>query len=113
MTLAEEFIEGIEFAERDLGSPTFNWQGNDYPLIPSVAEIKRELGDGGFTVDLMLNATIQLQDSEGNLIFPGNVTPSPQQKLTYQGNVYRIIVVKFSPTNSYIRITAMHTTRGV
>ena len=112
MTAAQTYITtGLLYSEDVLGNPIFTWQGNDYISIPSISQFKRELEEGGFSLDDMLVLKVRLFDVNGGDIF--TTQPTPQQIVTYAGKNYRIESLHRDPTLSYIRMVCSSTTRGV
>jgi NAD-dependent DNA ligase len=99
--------------ECQMGTPTFVWQSNTYPLIASVASFKRDLDSGGFATVLMMTATVRIYNCDGTKQF--TTIPQPQQKITYNidGHVYRIDSVRVDPTGSYFRIIAECPFKGI
>ena len=121
MSLRTEIITDLYEIESDLGNPTFIWQGNSYNFIPSISEFNRQLESGGFQIVKLLTATVRKynisdDNDEDDItpIFP-NGTPQPQDKIYYSldGTWYRVESLKTDPTNSYMRIIAHSTTRGL
>jgi|ERR1041385_503953 hypothetical protein len=120
MTPAQTFAaNGIRHIISELGSPYFIWNGQLYSCIASVSQFNRDLVEGGFTVEQMLTLTVPLFDESGGRVFAGETYPQAQEKVTFNGKVYRIENVKqdsifqdgSSPTR--LRIVAMGITRGI
>lgn len=112
MTLAQEIVDGLTEMETDLGSgAVFTFLGQDYACVPSVNEFKRVLDTGGFVIDKLLTLSVQLQDANGNDVFP--TLPVAQQIVTYNGENFRIENTKKHPTGAYVRIIAIGVTRGI
>ena len=118
MSLRAEIISDLQNTENDLGNPTFNWQGNDYNLIPSITDFNRELETGGFQLVRLMTATVRMYDGDDNgfgEVFDSNIIPQPQQKFIYNldGTTFRVESIKRDPTNSYVRMTAHSITKGL
>ncbi len=102
-TFFTEMIADISSINAEWGYPTFQWQGNSYPCIPNAYKVNRELEEGGFVFDLMLEMTVNRYQGEyADPVFPGDVIPQPQDKLTYNGNTFRIQAVMNSPIFNHI-----------
>ena len=117
-TLFQEILNDTLEIQSDMGSPSFSWNGAIYQCIPNAFSYKRELEDGGFVSDLMLELTVSRYNSSNQPIFTGDVIPTPQQTLTYQNNTFRIMTVMNSPVISgangaTIKITAVSVNRGI
>ena len=99
--------------EKDMGSPSFTWQNTTYTFIPSVATFQRALEHGGYETVRLLTGTVRRLNMDGSAVF--TTLPQPQQKMTYNidSQVYRIETVKQDPTQSYIRITASNSFKGI
>ena len=109
----------------DLGTPTFIWGGNTYNCIASVAQFNRDLGDGGFRTQQLLTITCPRYDVNGDSIFPNDVIPQSQQKITFNGIAFRIENVKQDAVYDYgtdgvqstngarLRIVAIDVTKGI
>lgn len=99
--------------ESDMANPTFTWNGTTYPFISSVASFERELESGGFAQVQMMTATVRRFNIDGSAVF--TTLPQAQQKIVYSvdGRTYRIISVRQDPTQSYFRITAECSFRGI
>jgi len=120
--LQTEFCAALQEIEYNLGpngtANTINiYTGpanGTYNCIASVGTFERVLDTGGFITDRMLNLTVKLYDNSGNTTFV-NGYPQPQNLLTYSGdnNSYRIISTKLNSSQSFIRILAECTTRGI
>jgi hypothetical protein len=109
-----EIIGGLMEGESLLGYPAFTWtDGNQYICIPSISEFERELETGGFYTAQMLTMTVRILDEYFNPIFPNGILPDTQQRITYQGKPYRIIITKPHPTGCYMRIIAESPQRGI
>ena len=106
-------IEDIASIISDFGDTTFTWNGNVYPCIASITEFQRDLGDGGFALEKMVNLVVPLEGDCDVLTFPGNILPDAQQLITFQGLQYRIITKKIHPTTAYVRYVARSDTRGI
>jgi len=118
MIATQEFVlEGLSFIEDALGNHTFTWlvDNNDYPCIASVSQFQRTLDTGGFRVEKLLTMTVRQYDLDGNYIFPNNVIPQSEQKLTYNGSQYRILSVHIDTigTGARLRIMAIDTSKGL
>jgi hypothetical protein len=101
-TLFQEMIQDMDSMNKEFGYPVFTWNNATYPCIASTTNLTRDLVEGGFVLDLLLTMTVNRYTTYGQPVFPNDVIPSPQQKLTYNGNVFRIESVKTSPIyNSY------------
>ena len=111
--LFNEIISGQMEIIDDLNTPSIIWNGNSYACIASVSEFRRDLDDGGFVMNKMLTMSIPLEDGNGNLTFSGGILPSPQEKITYQGNTFRIESKHITPTGAYVRYIAAGVTRGI
>jgi len=97
-TLFQEFIEVNNEINAEFGYPVFIWQGNNYNCIPNSYRVSRELEEGGFVSDLMLEIIVNRYDVwTDSPVFPGDVIPAPQQTLQYNGNTFRIQAVMNSP----------------
>ena len=117
MSLRSEICEDLVITEEDLGLPSFTWLGNSYTFIPSITEFNRDLETGGFQLVRLMTATVRMYnyiDEEFEAIF-SNGLPQPQQIINYtlDGTNYRVESVKRDPTNSYFRLIAHSTTRGI
>lgn len=127
-TLHQEIVDGLSEMMVDLGSPTFVWatDGATYPCIASVSQFTRNLEVGGFSTDKLLTMTVPRYDSTGNPTFPSDVIPQPQQKVTFNGDQFRIESVKqdaifdhdsnnnqTTNTGARIRIVGVNTSRGI
>jgi len=120
MTPAQLFVNnGMKHIISELGSPYFTWNNETYACIASVSQFNRDLVEGGFTVEQMLTLTVPLFDESGGRVFSGEVYPEAQDKITFNGKVYRIENVKQdsiledSATPTRLRIVAMGITRGI
>jgi hypothetical protein len=117
MSLRSEICEDLVITEEDLGLPSFTWLGNSYTFIPSITEFNRDLETGGFQLVRLLTATVRIfnyNDDTFEPLFPTGL-PQPQQIINYtlDGTNYRVESVKLDPTNSYFRLVAHSTTRGI
>ena len=103
--------------EYQMGSPTFTWESNSYPFVPSVTEFKRDLDTGGFILIKLMSSTVRLNNLVNHKLEPIFIssTPTAQQKITYSvdGLEYRIESIKFDPTKSYFRMIAEGTAKGI
>lgn len=106
-------VADIMVVENDLSNPVFYWGAQEYPCVPSVNEETRELDEGGFVMDKVLSMVVRLEDTDGNLVFDNNLVPTPQEKVTYNGEAFRIITTKRHPTGAYMRIMAISTVKGI
>jgi len=99
--------------EKHMGNPTFTWNGNTYTCIPSVAEFKRDLETGGFSIVKLLTATVRRLNCSGLAVF--TALPTAQQKITYSidGLQYRIESIHTDPSGSYFRMIAEGTSKGI
>ena len=128
MTLHEQMVEDLKTIHEDMGQPTFVWlhDGNTYPCIASITDIKNDLIEGGFNVEQMVTMTVPRYDSDGNLTFLNDVIPQSQQKIEFNGITFRIDSVRQDTVYSYdefgnqkstsgsrIRIIGTNTTRGL
>lgn len=125
--LHNEMIADIAVIQGELGFPTFVWvkDGATYPCVASVAQFTRDLVEGGFTVDQLLTMTVPRYDTQGSPTFPNDIIPEAQQRITFQGQPYRIENVKQDSVYDYdssgtptstgarLRIVAINTTRGI
>ena len=111
--LQYNIIEGLLFVERDLGNPTFAFNGTNYPFIPSISEFKRELDTGGFALIKLLQGTVRILNKDGTNQF--TTLPTAQQKITYSidGLAYRIETIKIDPTNTHFRMIAEGIAKGI
>ena len=109
-------IKGQEYMEKALGNNTFTWlfDNNQYPCVASIVDYKRELDEGGFTIDKLLNMTVRQFDSFGNPVFVNGI-PQSQQKLIFTGQTFRILNVEIDNigTGARIIIHAVCPNRGV
>lgn len=126
-TLFEEMIEDLQSMNNEFGLPSFQWPigGPAYPCIASVTQFKRDLVEGGFTLDQLITMTISRYNQFGQPVFPNDVIPSPQQKITFNGTIFRIDIVtpdsvynhqdgvQTSPTGATIKIIGVSATRGI
>ena len=121
-TLQQNIVRDLKDIEDEMGSPSFQWQGSTYNFIPSITEVKRDLDNGGFVIDLLMSSTvrsfdIQCDDDGEEILVPTflNGYPSSQQKIVYtlDGNTYRIQLIKMDPTNSYFRMIGVCPNRGI
>ena len=117
-TLFQEILSDTQEIQSDMGNPSFTWNGAIYQCIPNAFEYKKDLEDGGFATDLMLELTVSRYNSLNQPVFSGDQIPKPQDKLTYQNNSFRIITVMDSPVinNAYgvtLKIVAVCSTRGI
>ena len=124
-TLHQEMIEDMGSINADLGAPSFTWNGGTYNCIANVAQFNRDLGDGGFRTQQLLTITVPRYDIEGNTIFPGDVIPQSQQKITFNGIQFRIENIKQDAVYDYgtdgvqstngarLRIVAIDVTKGI
>ena len=118
MSLRKEIIRDLQVMENDLCNPTFTWQGNSYIFIPSITMFNRTLDTGGFQLIRLLTATVRKfnLDCDDNFeaIFV-NGMPQPQQTFTYNldGTNYRVESIKGDPTDSYFRMIAHSTSKGI
>lgn len=108
----------LQVIENDLGNPTFIFNGNSYNFIPSISEFQRELDTGGYKIVKLLTASVRkfTYNTKTKVYTPIFTTiPSAQNIITYSldGTNYRIESIKHDPTNSYFRITAASTTKGI
>jgi len=127
--LRRTIIEDLKYQEQELNYPTFTWQGSTYNFIPSISEFKRDLDRGGYEIVKLLTATVRKYDFNEDIesdyngedisncfisLYP-NGYPTAQNIIMYSMDNanYRIEVVKNDPTNAYMRITAVSTTRGL
>jgi len=118
MSLRSEIVTDLQVIESDLSNPTFTWSGSSYNFIPSISEFKRDLETGGFQIVKLLTATVRKYDVDEDDVFTGlfqSGYPTAQNIITYSldGTNYRIESVKHDPTNSYFRIIAHSTTKGL
>lgn len=113
-------IEGLLEIEQDLDNPSFKWQGATYNFIPSITDFNRQLETGGYQLVRLLTATVRKFDKDEDdcnglspIFFSG--IPQPQQIITYtlDNTNYRIEQIKQDVTNSYFRMVAHSTTRGI
>ena len=122
MNLQNEITQDLIRVEEELGYPTFSWNGNTYNFIPSISDFNRELESGGFQLVRLLSATVRLNSityndvlNETTLVPVFNNLPLPQQVIVYNldGVKYRIESLKRDPTNSYFRLVAHSTLKGL
>ena len=111
--LQTNITKDLKSIEEQMGNPTFTWQNNTYPIVASVASFDRQLESGGFAVDLLLTGTVRINNLNGSKQV--TTIPQPQQKLVYNvdGRTYRINTVHQDPTQSYFRIIARGTFKGI
>lgn len=112
--LQTNIVQDLLYIETDLGSPKFNFQGVNYPFIPSITSFTRELESGGYYVAKLLSATVRILNCDGSNQFPGAL-PTAQQTITYSvdSQAYRIESIKIDPTNSHFRLVAVSKNRGI
>ena len=126
-SLSKEMLSDISVIMRESGNPTWTWavDGNVYPCVASISKFKRDLVEGGFVLDELLTLTVPRYDFFDNPIFPSDIIPAPQQRLTFNGVHYRIESVKVDAIYDYnengnkltngtrIRIIAVCPFRGI
>lgn len=112
-TLRDEIVKDLIVIETDLGSPTFTWKSTNYIFTPSVAEFRRELETGGYSVEKMLTSTVRKLTSASVAIF--TTYPTPQDLIIYNidNEQYRIESIKHDPTGAYFRLIATSNTKGI
>lgn len=98
--------------EKELGYPTFTFNGNTYNFIPSISEFRRELDTGGYKIVKVLTASVRKLTSTGTNIF--TTLPTAQNIIYYtlDQQKYRIESVKADPTGAYFRIIANSDIKG-
>lgn len=106
-------VADLIVVENDLNNPVFYWGAAEYPCVPSITEATRELGEGGFAMDKVLSIVVRLEDADENLVFDNNLVPTPQEKITYNGETFRIFTTKKHPTGAYMRIMAISEIKGI
>ena len=101
--LADFIFDGL----LDLESATeavITWNGSDYPITPSSAVRGKDLGEGGF----------RLRSDMSFVVRPG-VFPDPgpqlKQRVTYQGDEYRIDTIEKIPGMAFWRYECNDPTR--
>jgi len=108
-------VEDLSLIECQMGNPTFTWNSNTYNFIPSMTTYARQLETGGFQLEQGIKATVRTVNTDGSYVFPLNVLPQPQQKITYSidGKQYRIDTVEADPVNVSFRMTGVCVQRGI
>ncbi len=83
MSIAREIQRGLRGLQRQLGQPTFIWQGKTIPCSESQTVASQTLGPGGFTLEADLTLFVLAADMP---------SPGPQElhTVTYKGLRYRI-----------------------
>jgi hypothetical protein len=92
--------------EKNLGGPTFNWAGADYPCVPNQATASKILGLGGFalTADLLLFVR--------TVVLPA-VGPKEKQILMFSGKKYRIDKLGVLPGEEVVTLVCNDASEGV
>jgi hypothetical protein len=119
--LQSDTLNGLIFIENDIPNTlTFspsavltNEPSGTYPAITSLSMSERALEDGGFVIDKTLSATLRIYNQDGTLQFANGLLPQSQQRLTYNGEIYRILQVKVAQQGTHFRIIAINNSRGV
>lgn len=108
-------VDDLLYMEKDMGPPTFTWQGNTYPFVASISSFTRQLESGGYEPVKLLSSTVRILNHDGTYQFSSNVIPQAQQTFLYNidGQKYRVETVKIDPTNSHFRMIAVGTARGI
>jgi hypothetical protein len=111
--LQRTIVNDLLFIEKDMGCPTFTFNGQKYPFIPSISEFRRDLESGGFSVNKLLSSTVRILNKDGSKQFI--TLPTAQQKIVYNidGLTYRIETLKVDPTRSHFRLIAVCDARGI
>ena len=112
-SIQSETINGLLYIESDLGNNTITWNGNSYIITPSVNQFERKLETGGFILQKALNCTVRKYNANGTSVFSGDILPSPQQKIVYNGTTFRIIQTISAPTNTHFRLICVEEFRGI
>jgi hypothetical protein len=113
MAIKNDITNDLLTIESELGSPFFTWKTNNYYFTPSIAEFRRELETGGYSVEKLLTATVRKLNASGSSVFTSY--PTAQDLIIYNvdSETYRIQSVKHDPTGAYFRLIAVSNTRGV
>ena len=93
--IADFMADALAGLEEVTGA-TVTWNGNEYPIIPTSAVRTKDLGAGGF----------KLRSDFGFIARPTTFpSPGPQlkQRVTYQGDDYRIDTIEKIPGVAFLR----------
>lgn len=103
--LGSETIRTLRELERLTGRKTFTWHGNDYQCVGNTAESMKDLGVGGWEIELDLSIFVRRQ----LLPSPG---PKEIQSLSFDGKVYRIANVKNLPGDAVQKLICEFDSKG-
>ena len=85
--------------------PEITWNGEDYPLVPGSAALRKDLGSGGFKMNADLAADV-LVSSFPFLDAPTLKNAMLQTALVYLGDVYKVEAVTIYPGGLQVRLEA-------
>ncbi len=113
-------IDGLIFMENDIPNTITFLTGSviacptgTFSAIVSIGMAERLLENGGFTIDKTINATVRILNANGTNQFTSSFLPAPQQLISHNGDVYRILQVKPQPQGTHFRIIAINNNRGI
>lgn len=101
-----EHAAGLGELTVELGDecPTFQWGRQTYKALPGGANRKRQLDDGGYSLDADLAITCDVAQFGKSAIALQNEMPNTE--LTYLTELYRVVLVSIAPGGHHIRIEA-------
>lgn len=106
-------INDLLFAESDLGNPSFEWSGSNYPCIPSSPNTQWILGEGGYEETSNLSMTVRIFNKDGSFVFPNNVLPPKKDMITVYGQEFRIEQANPNVIGACFEIVASNPFKGV
>ena len=107
ITLADIIGPDLQAIAADLGSPIFEWQGEEFECIPGTDSEDRtfSFGESILTVDVVLTVRKEL--------FTNDIFPESQQKLKYKDVEYRIGQVKQDATQTFLKLFCGNPNKGI
>lgn len=104
-------INDLLLAEKDLGNPSFAWEGQSYPCVSatSTKEFEARTDGGGLNVIKGLSLTARLFNKDGLEVFPS--LPKSGNVITYRNEDYRINTVNQNVLGVSIQLQCVSDTK--
>jgi hypothetical protein len=108
MTLREQIQRDLAAISIDLDNPSIIWHGVEYACVPGpVGTLIEGVEDGGFSPDLDFVCTVSKD------LFSNDVYPAPQQTITYNNLVYRVLNIREDATGAFLKLACVSANRGI
>lgn len=103
--LGQDTKRTLRELERLTGRKVFRWNGNNYQCVGNTSESMKDLGVGGWEIELDLSIFVRRQ------LLP---TPGPKEKqsLSFDGKNYRIANVKNLPGDEVQKLICEFDSKG-